>query len=359
MNVLKGTNLSVGVPGLNKFATVLILLIATFAVAQVPTPDSNPDSMSEKADELLKLGKPQEAVALLEALAQTDPRRPALESKLGKAYFQEQKFAEAIPHLQAALHHQPDDRDSSQFLPLSLYSLGNFREALTLLEKLGPELPNDTADSPYLLSICYLMTQQPDKARKSLSQMFSVPEESAMAYLALAKLMVRQGMIEAATPQIDTALRLDSRLLMAHFLLGEIYLYQSAPQKAVSEFKKEMALNPTLWLVYWRLGDAYERVGNYDEAEKMLKEAVWLNDGSSAALALLGRIAVKKNDPALGAGFLERAVALDPQNADAHEMLANAYRALGREDNANRHTEISKKLRGERRNSDKNPLILK
>jgi len=165
-------------------------------------------------------------------------------------------------------------------------------------------------------------------------------------------------MVDAAAAQIESALSLQPRLLMAHFLMGEIDLYQSKPQAAIVEFQKELALNPTLWLVYWRLGDAYVRVGNYDEAEKVLKEAVWLNDGSSSALVLLGEIAIKRNDPALGAGFLERGLALDPQNADAHEMLANAYKALGREVDANQQTEMSKKLRSEQHNSGKDPFMI-
>jgi len=166
-----------------------------------------------------------------------------------------------------------------------------------------------------------------------------------MAYLAVAKLLVRQKMVESAVPQLETALRLDSRILMAHFLLGEIDLYESKPQAAVAEFQKELTMNPTLWLVFWRLGDAYARLGNYDKAENYLKEAIWLNDGSAAALVLLGEIALKKKDPALAAGFLERGLALDPQNAAAHDTLANAYQVLGREAEANQQLEISQKLR--------------
>jgi tetratricopeptide (TPR) repeat protein len=91
---------------------------------------------------------------------------------------------------------------------------------------------------------------------------------------------------------------------MAHFLLGEIDLYQGKSQAAVDEFQKELAINPTVWLVYWRLGDAYVRLNNLDEAEKVLKESIWLNESSSGAYILLGEIALKKGDSALAAGWL-------------------------------------------------------
>ena len=197
-------------------------------------------------------------------------------------------------------------------------------------------------DAPNLISICYVMTQQWDNARKVLAQMFYVPPDSAMAYLALGKLMVRQQVVDAAVPQIETALRLDPRLTMAHFLLGEIDLYRSNPQAAIAEFQKELVVNPTVWLVYWRLGDAYMRLAKYDDAEAVLKKAIWLNEASPGAFVLLGEIALKKNDPALASGFLERALAIDPQNYDAHYGLATAYKALGREAEANQHLEMSK-----------------
>jgi tetratricopeptide (TPR) repeat protein len=325
--------------------------------AQESTLPSASKSPVDQAEKLLNEGKPREALSLLSDMAEKDPSAPGLEGKLGKAYFQLRQFPQAAAHLKSAVRLRADDLESTQLLALSFYSAGNYQEALPVLEKLGPRLPKNSPDAPYLISICYVMMQQWDSARKVLAQMFNVPPDSAMPYLALGKLLVRQQMVAAAVPQIETALRLDPRLAMAHFLLGEIDLYQSNPQGAVAEFQKELAVNPTVWLVYWRLGDAYMRLANYDEAEKVLKKAIWLNEASPGAFILLGKIALKKNDPVLASGFLERALAIDPQNFDAHYALATAYRALGREKDANQHFEISKTLRNEKHNSDKDILL--
>jgi cytochrome c-type biogenesis protein CcmH/NrfG len=112
-----------------------------------------------------------------------------------------------------------------------------------------------------------------------------------------------------------------------------------------------------VWLVYWRLGEAYMRLAKYDDAETVLKKAIWLNEASPGAFMLLGEIALKKNDPSLASGFLERALALDPQSFDAHYALATAYKALGRETEANQHFEISKKLRNEKQDTGKDSLL--
>lgn len=326
--------------------------IAAIGFAQEPAVSPMPKSPVDQAEKLLDEGKPREALVLLTQVSEKDPKAPGLEGKLGKAYFQLRQFSQATPHLKNALQQSADDLESTQLLALSFYSAGSYREALPLLEKLGPRLPKNSPDAPYLISTCYVMTQQWDSARKVLAQMFFVPPDSAMAYLALGKLMVRQQMVEAAVPQVETALRLEPRLAMAHFLLGEIDLYQSNPQSAISEFQKELAVNPTVWLVYWRLGDAYVRLARYDDAEPVLKKAIWLNEASPGAFILLGEIALKKNDPALAAGFLERALAIDPQNYDAHYALATAYKALGRLTEANQHFELSKTLRNEKHDSE-------
>jgi tetratricopeptide (TPR) repeat protein len=309
-----------------------------------------------QADSLLNQGKPDEALAVLRQVAQRDPNTPGLESMLGKACFQSKRFPEAIQHLNAALQQKPDDMESTQLLALTYYASGDYPSALPLLEKIGPQLPKTNADGPYLLGTCYIMTQRWDDARRTFAQMFSVSPDSALGYLMFGKILIRQRMEERAIPQIQKALELDPRLPMAHFLLGEIDLFKKDPQAAVNEFQKELAINPTVWLVYWRLGDAYVRLENYDEAEKVLKEAVWLNEWSSGAYILLGQVALKRGDSGLAVGFLERALKLDPQNYWVHYFLAKAYHNIGRNAEASQHFEISKSLRDDRLTDDRNML---
>lgn len=344
--------------------TVFILLgmSGLFLVQALPgsgqeTPATpSPNAALVQADSLLSQGKPEEALTLLNELAAKDPKAPGLEVRFGKACFQSKRFPQAILHLKAALQENPDDLESTQLLALTYYASGDFQQALPLLEKLGPQLPKNNADGPYLLGTCYIMTQRWDDARKTFAEMFSVPPDSSMAYLMFGKILIRQRMEERAIPVIEKALQMDPRLPMAHFLLGEIDLFKKNPQGAVNEFQKELAINPTVWLVYWRLGDAYVQLEKYDEAEKVLKEAIWLNEWSSGAYILLGEIALKRGDSGIAAGFLERALKLDPQNYWVHYFLAKAYHNLGRTAEATQHFEISKSLRDDRLTDDRNML---
>ncbi len=329
-----------------------LALVATAGFPQQPLPNKSPEADMVRADNLLRQGKAQEALTLLNELAKNDPKPPGLEAKLGKVNFKLGKFQAAIPLLQAAVERDSNDWESLQLLALSYFSVGNCQEALPLLLRVGPHLPKGEIDDAYLRGVCYLKTAQWDSARAAFAEMFATPPDSPMAHLMLAKMMLRQRLEERAAPEIQKALELDSRLPMAHFLRGEIYLYKSDPRAAVEEFQKELKINPTVWLVYWRLGDAYARLEKYEEAEKVLKESIWLNDSATGPYLLLGQIQLKKGDPELAAGFLERATKLDPQNYFAHYSLAKAYEQLGRTDDANRHFAVSQTLRRQKENSE-------
>ena len=329
--------------------SLLFLLLSVGVTFAQGTPASSPDLQMTRAEELMHLGKAQDAAAILNDLAAAKSNTPHLEAKLGKAYFQSNQFPRAVSHLKVALQQNDSDTESAQLLALTYFALGQYSEAIPLFEKVTPLLPESSSDGVYLLASCYVMTQRWDDARRTFANLFSVPPDSAMAYLMLGKFLIRQRLEDRAVPEIQAGLRRDPKLAMAHFLLGEIDLYKGDAPAAVEELNKELAINPTVWLVYWRLGDAYVRLEKYEDAEKVLKEAILLNETSSGAYILLGQVALKRNDPATATGILERAVKLDPQNDYVHYFLAKAYQGLGRTAEASQHFAIAKQLRNGRR----------
>jgi tetratricopeptide (TPR) repeat protein len=341
-------------------ATLLGALVssgeASFALLHSPATQSSKENLN-RAESLISEGKLDEAIALLDEQAQKDSKFPGLEAQLGKAYYTKRNFQQAVTHLKRAVEQQPENGESAQLLGLSYYSLGQWGKAIPLLERVQSRVPQTEIDGPYLLGICYLRTQQLEKARAALARMFSVPPAGAMAYLMLAKMMVHMRSEEQAVPELQKAITLDPRLPMAHFLLGEIYLFKSNPQLALEEFKKELEVNPSVWLVYWRLGDAYARLEKYDEAVKALKQSIWLNETFTGPYVLLGEIGLKKGDLELAVGFLERALKLDPNNYYAHYFLGRAYQQLGRNEEARREIEQTESLRMEKKRADQELLL--
>lgn len=331
---------------------LLAFLTAASYSRQSPALEDRTFADLARADSLLREGKADAALALLTELAKQDPKPAGVDARLGKAYFKLGKFQAALAPLQAALGRNPTDWESLQLLALSYYSVGNCPQALPLLARLTPHLPKGQIDIPYLYGVCAVKAGQWDQARAAFAKVFTAPPDSALAHLMLAKMMVREHLEDKSVPEIRRALELDPRLAMAHFLLGEIYLYHVNPSAALEEFKQELGISPTVWLVYWRLGDAYARLERYDDAERTLKEAIWLNESAAGSYLLLGQVELKKGAPEIAAGFLERAIRLDPQNDFAQYSLAKAYQQLGRSDDANRHFEITRNLRRAKREAE-------
>ena len=99
--------------------------------------------------------------------------------------------------------------------------------------------------------------------------------------------------------------------------------------------------------VYDRLGDAYSRQGDYPAAQQTLQKALLLEPNSTGPYILLGKVLLKRNDPATAAGFLERAERMDSANYMTHNLLGQAYRGLGRTAEAQRETQISQKIQAD------------
>ncbi len=338
-----------------KKTVVVSLLLPVFLVSleirgssQQPQEKSPLEEDLARADVLIAQGKTDQAITLLNELAVKKPKLPGLEARLGKAFYKKRNYEVATAHLERALQEKPEDGESTQLLGLSYYLLGHLQQAIPLLEKVQSGLPQPDVTGSYVLGISYLQTRQYDKARAAFAKMFSLPSEAPGAHLVLAQMMLRQEFEEVAVPELQKALAQDPRLPMAHFLLGEIYLFKSNVELALEEFRKELELNPILWLAYWRMGDAYTRIENWDKAEQALKQSIWLNQTFSGPYILLGKVELKKGDPDLAVGFLERALKMDPNNYSAHYLLATAYKQLGREAEARREFELSQTLRAEK-----------
>lgn len=62
--------------------------------------------------------------------------------------------------------------------------------------------------------------------------------------------------------------------------------------------------------------------GNFDEAERLFKEASSLNPASSQATYRLGTIAYRRNELANAAEYFEKTIKIDPRLSKAHFNLA-------------------------------------
>lgn len=306
---------------------------------------SPPLDSLEAAHQKMEHGQAQEGIAMLERLAAAPGGAPkGVQHELGIAYYRTSKLLSAEKAFAAAMEEDPNDIEAIQMRGLTLYRLGRPAAAIPYLERVRQWTPNANADANYVLGLCYLNSQRYDDARNSFANQFGVPPSSGAAYLLLGNMLMQANLPEAAADAAKKALQLAPQLPRAHFLLGEFYLFKSDVEQAQREFEQEREINPANPAVYDRLGDVYLRSGKYQQAQESLAKAISLDTSSTGPFIQMGKVLLRRGDPQTSLLYLQHAEKMDPGNYITHTLLGQAYRSLGREEDAKKETEAASKI---------------
>jgi tetratricopeptide (TPR) repeat protein len=308
----------------------------------------NVDQTLAAAHQDLEHGKPQEAIAMLEQLAATGGTlAKGVQHELGLAYYRTGKLLAAEQAFARAIGEDANDMESVQMRGLTLYRLGRPADAIPFLERVKQWTPNANADANYVLGLCYLNSKRFDEARVAFANQFNVSPDSGPAYLLLGKMLMQANLPEAAADAAKKAIEITPRIPLAHFMLGEVYLFKSDTDQARREFEQEREINPANFLVYDRLGDVYTRSGQYQQAQEALAKAISLDTSSTGPFIQMGKVLLRRNDPQTSLLYLQHAEKMDPGNPMTHTLLAQAYRSLGREEEAKKEIEAASKIHAE------------
>lgn len=341
------------------------LFCATAASAQKSTPAITPPSFPAPAQpsqtapaadtaaiqQLIAHGHAADALLQLDRLLTLKPVPQGVNRLRGMALYTQGNLAAADQAFAAALGQDPKDRQTIQMRGITLFRIGRPAAAIPLLESLrkpSSAIPANTASAPvdplYVLALCYLDTRRYDDARGAFAEQFGFPPDSAAAYLLAARMLLRHEYIPVAQQFARKALELAPKLPGAHSLLGEAELAGNHLDAAIHEFETERTLDPLEPAIYDRLGDAYLRRGDFALAQQSLQEAILLEPNATGPFILLGKVLLKQGDPASASGYLEHARQMDEQNFITHSLLGQAYRQMGRTEDAHRETATAQKL---------------
>ncbi len=293
----------------------------------------------------MQSGKIDEAIADLQNIEAADPHAKGLALELGTAYYKKSDYVKAAEYLKKATAADPANTEATQLLGLSYYLGGRPAEAIPLLEKTQVWMPRANVDASYILGICYIQTKDYANARKAFGKMFDVAPDSAASYLFTAQMLLRQEFDPIAEEYALKAATLDPKLPLAHYLLGELYIYKSRIPEAIAQFEQELAINPGHAATYYKLGDAYSRVQKYEEAERMLQRSIWLDSSSTGPYILMGKVLEKKGEYELAVRALRRAANMDPNNPGTHHLLGQTYRDMGKKDEAESELKLAEQLK--------------
>ena len=304
----------------------------------------DPAAPLRQAEDLVNGGHLDQALQKLDTLAAEQPEPAGVEYLRGMVFYQQSKMVEAAAAFAKAVTQDPKNLEAMQMEGVSLFRLGKPAQAIPLLEQAHRSVPHANVDPNYVLGLCYMDTGRYDDARRALATQYGFGPDSPPAYLLVARMLLRREYLPIAEASARKALALNRSLPRAHFLLGEIVLARGQLASAMAEFEQERDLDPLNGAVYERLGDTYIRAGDFDRARQALNRAVLLEPTVNIPFILLGKVLLKQQNSSMAKVYLEHALEMDPKNYMAHYLLGQAYRALGRTDDAVREYHAAEQI---------------
>jgi predicted Zn-dependent protease len=324
----------------------LFCLFWVVGAQALPAPGQSPNPVAplRQAQDQVDSGHFDEALRKLDTLAAERPESAGVEYLRGMVFYQQGKMVEAAAAFAKAVAQDPKNLEARQMEGVSLFRSGKPAEALPLLEQGHRSVSNANVDPDYVLGLCYLDTGRYNEARGAFASQYGFAPDSAPAYLLAARMELRREYLPIAEASARKALALNPGLPRAHLLLGEIALAHGQWPDAIAEFEHERDLDPLNGAVYERLGDTYIRAGDFDRAQQALDRAVLLEPTVNIPFILLGKVLLKQQNSSMAKMYLEHALEMDPKNYMAHYLLGQAYRALGRTDDAAREYHAAEQI---------------
>ena len=329
--------------------------------------------LEQQVQKHLQEQKPQLAIPVLREIVSLDPKNLNAQANLGVLVFFQGNYAEAIPHLHAALQAQPGLWRIEALAGIAEKRTGNPGEALNHLERAFSNLDEKKIriESGLELVELYSASGQLDKALSVAARMgelspqdpqilFAVHQLSRqMMYQSLLAMMVaapdsaemhmlmggelgRQGDRANSIAQYREALRLNPNLPGAHFELAEQLRAASDPElnaQAEVEFKAAIQVNQYDELSWRQLGGVLSAKGDLKGAEAHYRKALALQPKDAEAKTGLAIVLISLNQASEAIALLESAEKDDPTNTVAHFRLSGLYRRAGRTADAEREME--------------------
>ncbi len=217
-------------------------------------------------------------------------------------------------------------------------------EAMPLLANLRNSFPDD---ADVLYESTQVLNRAWSLAVRDLRQ--KAPNSYRVNQLA-AESLDNQGRYAEAAAEYRRAIEKDPRALSLHYRLGRALMLGSqepaALETARQAFQAELALNPGDAAAEYQIGQTYIVSQKPAEATEHFEKALELAPKFAEGMIALAKLKIDGQNFKEAITLLEQAVELQPAMEAAHQNLMLAYRAAGKNKQADREQAEVTKLQG-------------
>ncbi len=271
------------------------------------------------------------------------PRDGQTNFNLGLAYFKLGDLQHAITPLKTAQTAMPQAQEQlSVLLGMSYYGTGKHKDAIPYLEAAGKDKP-DNAELQLVLAKSYLLAKEYDKAKQQFQTMLEHDPNSPQVHMLLGEAYDGLGKRDAAWEEFRTAAQAGA-IPDAHFGLGYMLWRDKHYGEAAGEFRQELATNPKHHTALAYLGDVLLKSGDMAAASKTIHESIAIKDDLWITHYDLGIIAASEKSYVLAVEQFKRALAINNKRPEIHYHLAQAYKAVNKNEEAQKELRIVSSL---------------
>ena len=296
------------------------------------------------------------AVEKYQAILKLDPKLAAAYNNLGRLYFQQNRFDDAVPvlkhacdlapnsavprtllgfsffrigdfpsarrELRAALRLNPGDLNAKLFLARSFVETGDYKPAVELLEELRKRDPHN-AEVLYTLGTVYSSL-----ATSALDEIQASDPGSYLVELLLGKAAEAKQILPDAVEHYKRAIAKAPDNPDLYYLYAHSLWASGNVSDALAAYRKSLALSPYNANANWEAARILVE-GDPGEALRLVDRALKTSSEVPEAYMVRGRALMSLGRAQEAVDAFRKASLLDPDNGAAHFQLARAYRQLG------------------------------
>ncbi len=301
-------------------------------------------------------GEYQKAVKAFEQSAIDETASPALLIDQATAYFYTQQYGEAIAPLKRVLASDARNQAAHHLLGKVYFMLRQFAESVAELNTALRLAPADF-DISYTLALAYLKKKEPASARQIFNRLLQARGNKPEIHILFGRAYRETDYLDDAIDEFKKTIALSPQHPGAHYCLGLSYLLKDGTLKlkeAAAEFRIELATYPETFLAIYNLGVVCVIERQYEEGAGLLEKAARLRPQNPEVFLFLGNAyhGLGQFDKAVAA--FEKCLTLNPdldksspQAAEAHFLFGKSLVRLGRLEDGERQLQLAKELKAQ------------
>jgi tetratricopeptide (TPR) repeat protein len=335
---------------MNRVTQSRIVLAIIFAIMAVKCPGQTAaasNNQRQRAIMMEQQGNNAEAEVAWRAFLKSHPVSAEAYAHLGFLEARQEHYDEAIPLYRKALALNPTMPDLKLNLGLSLFKSGALKQAIQIFTPLLKSQPSSSPDALHLnvlIGMAHYGLGEYAAAVPYLKEAAIRDPKSLQLRLALVQSCLGSKQYQCVLDIYREILMLNAESAEADMLAGEALDEMKDSTGAIQQFRAAIKVNTKEPNVHFGLGYLLWKLDRYEEAGHEFTAELENVPNHVLALAYLGDVKMKLQDPESALPILEKVIGIDPGVELAHLDLGVLYFDASRQDDALRQLVAAEKI---------------